>query len=90
MDNVIINQDGICLAAHTREELRIKTEQVSRWLKQAGMTTNRDKCNIRLWKNIYLGYQIPRGGISPNERLTNKIAKIESTRTRKNWNPLWD
>ena len=32
---------------------------------------------IRLWKISYLGYQISKEGISPDERLTNKIAKME-------------
>ena len=46
VDNILIYQDDICLAARTREELKSKTEQVLRRLKQAGMTINRDKCKL--------------------------------------------
>ena len=51
VDNIIIYQDDICLAAHTREELKSKTEQVLQRLKQAGMTINRNKCKLD-WKNL--------------------------------------
>ena len=74
MDNIIIYQDDICLGASTREELKSKTEQVLQRLKQAGMTINRDKYKLDYKKISYLGYQISREGISPGERLTNKIA----------------
>ena len=85
VDNILIFQDYICLAAHTREELKNKTEQILQRLKQADMTINRVKCKLECEKISYLGYQISREGISPDERLTNKIAKME-----KNWNPSWD
>ena len=41
------------------------------------MTINRDKYKLNSEKLSYLGYQILREGISPDERLTNKIAKME-------------
>ena len=46
VDNIIIYQDDIYLGARTREELKSKTEQVIRRLKQSGMTINRDKCKL--------------------------------------------
>ena len=46
VDNIMIYQDDICLGAHTREELKSKTEQVLRRLKQAGMIINRDKYKL--------------------------------------------
>ena len=46
MDNIIIYQDVICLGAHTREELKSKTKQVIRRLKQVVVTMNRDKCKL--------------------------------------------
>ena len=71
VDNIMINQDDIYLAACTREELKSKTEVIRR-LKQAGMTINRDKCKLDWGKNI-----LSRKGISPEGGLTNKIAKME-------------
>ena len=41
VDNIMIYQDIVYLGAHTREELKSKTEQVLRRLKQASMTINR-------------------------------------------------
>ena len=76
-------QDYICLGARTREEFKSKTEQVLRRLKQAGMTINSDKCKLHWEKISYLGYRIPREGISPDERLTNKTAKIEKPTNKK-------
>ena len=83
MDNIIIYQDDICLGVCTREELKSKTEQVLQRLKQADMTINRDKCKLDCEKILYLGYQISREGISPNERLTNKIAKMVKLTNKK-------
>ena len=83
VDNIIIYQDDICLEAHTREELKSKTEQVQRRLKQESMTINRDKCKLDNEKISSLGYQISREGISPDERLTNKIAKMEKPTNKK-------
>ena len=36
-----------------------------------------------MWKISYLGYQISREGKSPDERLTNKIAKMENPPNKK-------
>ena len=83
---MIIYQDDIYLGARTREELKSKTEQVLRSLKQAGMTINKDQSKLDCEKISYLGYQISREGTSPDERLTKKTAKMEKPRTRKNWN----
>ena len=47
------------------------------------MTINRDKCKLDCEKISYLGYQISREGISPDERLTNKIAKMEKPKNKK-------
>ena len=47
------------------------------------MTINRDKCKLNCEKISYLGYQISREGISPDERLTNKIAKMEKPMNKK-------
>ena len=60
MDNIIIYQDDICLGAHTREEVKSKTEQVLWRLKQAGMTINRNNCKLDCEKISYLVYQISR------------------------------
>ena len=79
----MIYQDDICLGARTKEELKSKTEQVLRTLKQAGMTLTRDKCKLDSEKISYLGYQISREGISPDEGLTNKIAKSENPTNKK-------
>ena len=38
VDNIILYQDDICQGARTREELKSKTEQAIRRLKQASMT----------------------------------------------------
>ena len=82
VDNIIIYQD-IFLGACTREELKSKTERVLRRLKQAGMTINRDKCKLECEKIFYQGYQISRVGISPDERLTSKIPKMEKPTKKK-------
>ena len=47
------------------------------------MTINRDKCKLDSEKIPYLGFQISREGISPDERLTNKIAKMEKPTNKK-------
>ena len=47
------------------------------------MTINRDKCKLDSEKIPYLGFQISREGISPDERLTNKIAKMEEPTNKK-------
>ena len=47
------------------------------------MTINRDKCKLDCEKYLNLGYQISSEGISPNERLTNKIAKMEKPTNKK-------
>ena len=39
------------------------------------MTINRDKCKLDSEKISYIGYQISREGIFPDEMVTNKIAK---------------
>ena len=83
MDKIIIYQDDICLGACTRKELKSKTEQIQQRLKQAGMTINRNKCKLDSEKISYLGYQISREGISPDKRLTNKIAKMEKPMNKK-------
>ena len=83
MDNIIIYQDDICLGAHTRKESKSKTEQVLQRLKQAGMTINRDKCKLDCKKLSYLGYQISKKGLSPDEKLSNKIAKMEKPTNKK-------
>ena len=78
-DNITIYQDDIYLGDRTREEFDSKTEQVLRRLKQAGMKINRDKCKLNCEKISYLGYRISRERISPDEKPTNEIAKIEKT-----------
>ena len=65
------------------EELKSKTEQVLRRLKQAGLTINRDKCKLDCEKISYPGYQISSEEISPDKRLTNKIAKMEKSMNKK-------
>ena len=79
VDNIIMYQDDICLV----EELKSKTEQVLQRLKQAGMTIDGDKCKLDYEKISYLGYQISREGISPEEMLTNKIAKMQKPMNKK-------
>ena len=44
---------------------------------------NSDKYKLDCEKISYLGYQISREGISPDERLTNKIAKMEKPLNKK-------
>ena len=83
VDNIIIYQDDICLGACTREELKSKTEQVLQRLKQAGMIRNRDKCKLDCEKISYLGYQISREGIFPDNSQTNKIMKMEKPTNKK-------
>ena len=80
LDNIIIYQDNI---VRIREELKNKIEQFLRRLKQAIMTIERDKCKLDRKKIFYLGYQISRERISPDERLTNKIAKMEKPTNKK-------
>ena len=87
VDNIIIYQDDICMGARTREELKSKTEQVLR--RQAGMTINWDKCKLDCEKISYQGYQISREGISPDERLTNKTAKMEKPTNKKELESFW-
>ena len=65
-----------------------KTEQVLQRLKEADMTINREKCKSDSEKIYYLGYQISREGISPDERLTNKIAKMEKPTNKKKMGSL--
>ena len=76
-------QDDICLRVRTIEKLNNKTEQVLRRLKQTGMAINRDKCKLDREKISYLGYEISREGISLDERLTNKIEKMEKPTNKK-------
>ena len=47
------------------------------------MTINRDECKLDCEKISYLGYQLSREGISPDERLTNKIVKMEKPTNKK-------
>ena len=83
-DKIIIRyQEDLCLRACNREELKSKTERVLRKLKQAGMTMNRDKCELDSEKISDLGYQISGEGISPDEYLTNEIAKMEKPTNKK-------
>ena len=74
---MIIYQDDICFGAPIREELKSKTEQDLGRLKQADTMQIRVKCKLDSEKIFYLGYQISREGTSLDERLTNKIAKME-------------
>ena len=70
--------------ACTIEELKSKTEQVLRRLKQADMIIiKKDKRKLDCEKISYLGYQFFREGISSGERLTNKIAKMEKPTNKK-------
>ena len=52
------------------------------------MTINRDKYKLDCEKISYLGYQISREGISPDERLTNKITKMEKPTNKKELEPF--
>ena len=47
------------------------------------MIIDRDKFKLLSEKISYLGYQISREGISSDERLTNKIEKMEKTTHKK-------
>ena len=47
------------------------------------MTVNRDKCKLDREKISHLGYQISREGMCPDERLINKIAKMENPTNKK-------
>ena len=47
------------------------------------MTLDREICKLDCEQISYLGYQISREGISPDERLTNKIAKMEEPTNKK-------
>lgn len=80
---MIIYQYKTCVGARTKEELNYKTEQILVRLKKAGMTVNKDKCNFDCKKISYLGYQISKGGISPNDRLTKKITEIVAPTNKK-------
>ncbi len=52
-------------------------------LNKAGMTINKDKCSFDCKKISYLGYQILKEGISPDERLTKKITEIATPTNKK-------
>ena len=54
------------------------------------MAINRDKCKLDGEKISYLGYQISREGISPDEKLTNKIVKMEKPKNKKELKPSRD
>ena len=47
------------------------------------MKINRDKCKLNCEKISYLGYRISRERISPDEKPTNEIAKIEKPMNKK-------
>ena len=47
------------------------------------MTIDRDKYELDSEKISYQGYQISREGISPDQKLTNKIAKMEKPTNKK-------
>ena len=46
------------------------------------MTINKGKCEVNFNKGSFLGDQISKYGISPNERLTQKIAEISPPRNK--------
>ena len=53
------------------------------------MTINKDKCELNSDKVSYLGYQILKDGISPDERLAKKIAEISTLRNKKELESFW-
>ena len=50
-------------------ESKHKTEQILTKLKEAGITMNKDRCNINCDKEYYSGYQIPKERKSPDKKL---------------------
>ena len=81
--NMVIYQDDICVGASTKEELKYKVVQILKKLSEVGMTINEDKCELMCEKISYLGYQISKDGISPDDRLTKKIAEISTPTNKK-------
>ena len=59
---------------HSLKSLNTK-QHILKKLNKAGMTINKNKCKLNCDKISYLGYQISKDSISPDERLTKKIAE---------------
>ena len=71
------------MGTSTQEELKYKTVRILNKLNEAKMSINKDKCELNCDKVSYLGYQILKDGISPNERLTSKIAEMSTPKNTK-------
>ena len=65
-----------------KKESKHKTEQILKELNEAAMTINKDKCELNCDKVSYLQCQISKDGISPDERLTEKIAVLTKKQKR--------
>ena len=71
------------MGASTKEELKHKTKQILKKIDEADMSKNKDKYERNFDKILYLGYQISQDGISPDEKLTKKIAKMSTPKNQK-------
>ena len=72
------------VGAYTKEERRNKREKIFLKLSKVGETINNDKCELNCDMVSYLGYQISEDGISPEERLNQKMAEMSTPRNIKN------
>ena len=77
------------MGASTKDELKNKPEQILKNLNEASINLNKDKCELNYDKVLYLGYQIWKDGILPNEKLTQKIAEMSAQRSKKELESFW-
>ena len=68
----IIYQDAMWGKVYCRSETQNR-EIIEDVIMKAGMTISKDKCELNSNKVSYLGYQMPKNGISLDKGITKKI-----------------
>ena len=83
VEKMVIYQDDILVGAVNMDELRRKTQRILKKLEDAGMSINKEKCKFNCESINYLGLQISKDGISPDQNLLNKIARVSTPTNKK-------
>lgn len=82
-DKIIIYQDDILIGGDNQSHLDDRVKRVLEVLKNKGMTLNLSKSILKSDKISFLGYQIDKGGITPDPTLVNKILSVKKPQDRK-------
>lgn len=86
VDGIVIYQDDICIGAVSFLELEQKLQKVMLKLEELGMVINRDKCVFKANEITFLGHRISQDGVRPDEKLVEKVKKIQPPKNRKELN----